>query len=125
MGDKIRIEKMLFEIDYKIADFVSKISRQRILVDFDTPQKISYGQASEILKGIVFSERIIEPRCMSDEEIMKEIVFLTKCDSKYANSMLGVFDKMGLRLFSDEEELDVDLASFVIAKGLLTAQESK
>lgn len=127
IDDKLKIEKMLFEIDYKITDYVSKISEKKIRVDFETPEEISYEQASKILKDIVLSERIIFPQHISNDEIMREIVFLTKCDPKPAKNILDVFYKMGLGLFpgEDDEYGESNLASFVIAKGLLNAQEIK
>ncbi len=126
IGDKLKIEKMLFEIDYKITDYVSKISEKKIRVYFESPEEIPIEYASKILKDIVFSERIIEPQWISDDEIMREIVFLTKCGPEHAQNVLDVFDKMGLGLFPDEDGgRDSNLATFVIAKGLLNAQEIK
>ncbi len=122
--EKLRIEKMIFEIDYRILSFVSKIAEQKIRIECKPKDKISQEQVSQILKDIVFSKNIIHPECITDDIILKEIVSSTKCDAKYATDVLSMFKDIGLGMFLNEEfGFDYDLVSFVIAKGLLTTQE--
>lgn len=123
--EKLRVEKMLFELDHKITDIVSKIAEKKISIEYKPKNEISYKEASEILKKIIFSERIIYPESISDEKILKEIVISTKCDSFYADEVFLVLENMGLDMFLDEEESDFDLISFATAKDLLSTQETE
>lgn len=121
LEQNLRIEKMIFEIDYKITGFLSKLVERKIPIAYE--EEISYEEAIEILKEIILSDRIKHLECISDDEILKQVILSTKKDTKYAHDVLRVFLAMGLSMFLNEEEMDYDLVSFVSGKGLLNAKE--
>jgi len=125
---KLRIEKMISEMEYKILSYVSKIAEQRIHIESDEKKidEISYEQASKNLKKIILSEIIINSEEITDDVILRETVSITGCDRKYAYQVFEVLEKMGMSMFLDDEDTDVyDLVSFGFAKGLLTLEEKK
>ncbi|MHA7647411.1 hypothetical protein [Nitrosopumilus sp. S4] len=70
--EKLRIEKMIFDMDYKITGLVSKIAERKISIQYEQ-KEIPQEEITQILKEILFSERVIHPECLSEEEIQKEI----------------------------------------------------
>ena len=124
LEQSLRIEKMIFDIDYKITGFVSKIAERKIRIHHESKQEISYEKASEILKKIILSDRINHPECISRESILKEIIFATRCDAEYAHDVFEVLRHMGLEIFpDDDDESYFDLVSFVNAKSVLDTKE--
>lgn len=122
---KLRIEKMISEIEDKITGFVSKIAQKQILLE--TKEEIPDATALEILKKIVFSEQTKNPKDMSWKEIKKTIVVEAECDVEYSENMLKTFEKMGLNIFfeGDEYEGNYNLMSFADAKKILTSEEKE
>ena len=120
---RLKIEKMISDIEYRITSFVSKIAEKQIKIE--TEDIVTYEQAAEIFKKMVFSEIIKDPKDVSDDNVLKAILCATESDTKFANGVASVLHKMGLDMFRDNDsyETELDLVSFGDAKKLISEKE--
>jgi len=123
--EKLQIEKLLFDMEFKMINVVSKIEIKKTPIVKESKIKISIEDALQILKDIVLSEDDVDLESISENEIVKKIMVLKHCEEEYASAVYSEFCEMDLEIFTDEYEDDYDLVYFVKAKGILSSEESK
>ena len=123
---RFRLEKLLFEIEHKVAILVSKMTDSKILDGFDKTEEISEVEISEIVRSVAFSCGTMHTDKISEEEMLECVISMKKCDPEYAENVFGTMRSLGLNLFYDtSSDFDdsYDLLSFGTARGFIKEKE--
>ncbi len=116
---KLRIEKMIFEIDYKITEFMSKIVDK---IPVRNPVQVTPAEdAEEILREIVLAGRLDNPENTSEESLLQEMVTTAKLGVMGAEEILYELQDMGMEMFPSKE--GYNLVSFMTAREIITPKE--
>lgn len=122
---KLQIEKLLFEIDYKIAGFLSKVLGKDHQFDLGN-EEISDNEIIDVIRKLCLSENILYPESHSNESILKNVISITCCDAKHAQNILKTLKKMGLDMFKDIASIgEYDVMSFAVAKRIVSPKEKE
>lgn len=120
----IRIEKMLFDIDYKITGIISKVLGNNLQIEEIGNEKVSEQKASELVRDICLSGSIMYPDSQNERDILRETIVTTSCDIRHARNIFKCLIEMGLEVFSkDTLGKEFDLLAFANAKGIITTKE--
>lgn len=125
-SSKLALEKLLYEIDSKIAVFVSKMTAKDLRVDaYAITEEITEEEISEIVRYLIFDADHFFPEHISKEEILKDTIRLRKSDMQYTTNVFNTMRKLGLELYSDHEILKetYDLFRFALTRGYITKEE--
>jgi len=122
---RIKLEKFISNIDFKIAGMFSKIYTS------DVPEKydISNEDFVNVIKQICYSPHIQNISDIGDQSIKKAIFLATAASTKYVNDFFTMMKDEGLTFYSKFvtanlfENEKFDLASFVVAKKILSQNE--
>ncbi len=123
---RLRLEKLLFEIEHKVATLVSKIADRKILDMFGKTEEISEVEISEIVRSVAFSCGTMHPDKISEEEMLECVISMKKCDLEYAENVFRTMQSLGLNLFCDTSSNfgeSYDLLSFGTARGFIKEKE--
>lgn len=125
-SSKVTLEKLLYELDSKIAGFVSKMAGKDLRVDkYGITEEISEEEISEIIRYSIFDAGHFFPERVSKDEILQDTIRQKKCDTGYATNVFNTMRKLGLELCSDIEILKqtYDLFRFALIRGFVTKEE--
>ena len=122
---RFKVEKLIFDIDYKRASFVSKIGGFSVAANL-----ISDEVFSDIVRQLCLSEKtlyskMLYPERFSEEEIKKEIFAITSSDTKYVSDFFNSLIEKGLRLFTVVSSFGIsyDLLSFAVGRKIISKEE--
>lgn len=120
---KVVLEKMIFEIDNKIAGFASKMSGQNIRVDeYEITEEILEEELVELVRYFIFSAGHLYPQSIPEEMILQDTIRLKKCDIEHARNVLNTMKRLGLELCKSLESVhnSYDLLMFSSLRGYIT-----
>lgn len=125
-SSKVTLEKMIFEIDSKIAGFVSKMAGKDLRVGkYGITEEIPEDEISEIVRYSIFDASHLYPESRSGETILQDTIRLKKCDIQYAENALNTMKKLWLELCRDRGSMNqtYDLFRFASIRGYITKEE--
>ena len=123
---KVTLEKMVLDIDNKIANFVSKMVGKELRFDkYAVTEEVSEGELSEIVRYSVFSAAHLYPDSTSEETILLDTVRMKKSDIQYARNVLNTMKKLGLELCKNDSVTgrNYDMLKFASIRGYITKEE--
>jgi len=95
----LALEKFLFEIECKIASFVSKIAGKSLHIDRNSfTEEISEKEISELVRHLIFDSGKMYSERYTEGELLKEIISKKKCDVPYADKVVKTMKMNGLQL---------------------------
>lgn len=98
-ASKVALEKMIFEIDSKIAGFASKLAGQNISVDkYGITEEVSEEELAELVRYSIFDADHLHPESIAEETILQDTIKFKKCDIEYARNTLNTMIRLGLQL---------------------------
>lgn len=110
MHDKLVIEKLIFDIEQKMIQFSSKISPKQDFIDEDQ-HKISEEKISHVTRNIIKNVGLDAVK-MKQSDILFRIISNEKCEMSTANQIYDRMMDFGLKLCSDNYELEFNLLQF-------------
>ena len=123
---KITLEKMVFEIDNKIAGFVSKMVAKDLRFDkHRITEEVSEEELSEIVRYSIFSGTRLYSESTSEETILQDTIRMKKCDIQYAKNVLNTMKKLGLEVCKNDRDMhqNYDLLKFASIRAYITKEE--
>lgn len=123
---KLRLEKMVLDIDNKIAGYVSKIMGKDLRSDkYDTTEEILEDELSGIVRYLIFDSGNLHSDSTSEKNIMLDTIKMKKCDIQYARNVLNTMKKLGLELCKNygSTPTEYDLLKFASIRGYITKEE--
>jgi len=127
-ASKVALEKMIFEIDSRIAGFASRMAGQNIGVDkYGITEEISEEELAELVRHSIFDADHLYPERISEEMIQQDAIRFKKCDIEYARNVLNTMKRLGLTLcksFGSSYD-SYDLLWFASLRGYVTKDELK
>lgn len=127
-ASKVALEKMIFEIDSRIAGFASKMAGQNISVDkYGITEEISEEEFAELVRYSIFDAGHLYPESISEEMIQQDAIRFKKCDVEYARNIVNTMKRLGLTLcksFGSSYD-SYDLLWFASLRGYITKDELK
>jgi len=127
-ASKVVLEKMIFEIDSKIAGFASKLAGQNISVDkYGITEEIPEEELAELVRYSIFDAGHLYLESISEEMIQQDSIRLKKCDAEYASNILYTMKRLGLTLCKSfgSSYNSYDLLWFASLRGYITKDELK
>ena len=125
-SSKVTLEKMVFEIDNKIAGFVSKMIGKDLNVDeYAITEEVSEDELTDIVRHSIFSAGTLQPESASEDEVLLDTISMKKCDIQYAKNVLNTMKKFGLELCENRHGMDksYDLFKFALLRGYVAKEE--
>lgn len=122
---KIRLEKLLFDIDYKVTGVISKVLRNNLQVENLGKEEISDEEAFHIVRKICLSENVLlRPEQLGEKDILKQVIGIKNCNEKQARDVFDQLKKIGIELF-DKGTINAsfDLLEFAVARKIITSNE--
>ena len=127
-ASKVALEKMIFEIDSRIAGFASRMAGQNIGVDkYGITEEISEEELAELVRHSIFDADHLYPERISEEMIQQDAIRFKKCDVEYASNILCTMKRLGLTLcksFGSSYD-SYDLLWFASLRGYVMKDELK
>lgn len=127
-ASRVALEKMIFEIDSRIAGFASKMAGQNIGVDkYGITEEISEEELAELVRYSIFDAGHLYPESISEDEIQQDAIRFKKCDIEYARNALNTMLRLGLQLCRSVGSAynSCDLLWFASLRGYVTKDELK
>ena len=127
-ASRVTLEKMIFEIDSKIAGFASKLAEQNISVDkYGITEEIPEEELAELVRYSIFDAGHLYLESISEEMIQQDSIRLKKCDAEYASNILYTMKRLGLTLCKSfgSSYNSYDLLWFASLRGYITKDELK
>jgi len=127
-ASRVALEKMIFEIDSKIAGFASKLAEQNISVDkYGITEEIPEEELAELVRYSIFDAGHLYLESISEEMIQQDSIRLKKCDVEYASNVLYTMKRLGLTLCKSfgSSYNSYDLLWFASLRGYITKDELK
>lgn len=126
LTDKLLIEKLLFDIDNKIAQIITKLVLNQEKFVLPDGNEIIEDDIEEFVRTLVKKKNYVFKSCnFSEDEILYEAIKLEKCDMNQARKFFQEMMDLGLGLCDDENH-DYDrynLLKFCIMRGYVTKEE--
>lgn len=125
---RLALEKFLFEIENKIASFVSKLMGKSLDIYNDSfTEEISEEEISEIVRHLVFDSGKLYPESYSEDQILRDIIAKKKCNVSYADHMVKSMKVLGLTFCGEEGEASeaYHLIKFGIMRDYITEIEAE
>ena len=125
-SSKLVLEKLLYEIDSRIAAFVSKMKGRDLRVDsYAITEEITEEEISEVIRYSIFDVDHFFPERTSKEEILQDMIRLKKSDMQHAKNAFNTMEKLGLELCQERDILKpaYDLFRFALMRGYITKEE--
>lgn len=125
-SSKVTLEKMILEIDNKIASIVPKMIGKDLSIDeYAITEDISEDELTAIVRNSIFSNDHLYPESASEDDILLDTLSMKKCDVQYAKNVLNTMKKLGLELCEDSRGADTnyDLFKFALMRGYITKEE--
>jgi len=120
---RLRIRRLLFDMDQRITGFVLKIAEKSIKT---SRFNICYDVSEEEIKSLIMSMSKEARKNETREGLLQRIISLQKCDLEYAESVFNTMRKLGLDLFElkfgsykNDENPSYNIASFASHRGFL------
>jgi len=132
-SQKITIEKLLFEIESRLAQLIGKIMANGKKLQNCAKIEISENEIKEMIRDLVLENESPDEDAdvYSENEIKFKLIRKTKCDASYADAFLQEMSSLGLELCEeDKEEEDFgysrtfNLAKFATLRGYISIDES-
>lgn len=123
---KITVEKMIFDIDNKIAGFAAKMAGKDLGFDrYDATEEISDKEISEIVRYLIFDAEDFGPVNATEDSILKNIIKKKKCDVQYARNVVSQMGKLGLQLYNTDFHVTdyYNLLNFASMRGYITKEQ--
>lgn len=122
---KIHLEKLLFDIDYKVTGLISKVLRNNLHVEELGKEEISDEEVFRIVRKICLSENVwLSPEKLDEKEILKQVILIKNCNEKQARNVFGQLKKMGIELFENSaSNWKFDLLEFAVTRKIITSDE--
>jgi hypothetical protein len=124
----IKLEKMITEIDNKIAGVASRLIGRDLEVDkFRITEEIPKEEISKIVKYLIFDAGHLDPECVLEDQIIEGIIKKEKCDIAYPRNVINIMRKLGLVLcyVPGNAGLNYDLLKFASMRGIITKEEEQ
>ena len=96
--NKLAIEKLLFHIDDRLAQFVSKIISNNIIFSYTKNDYEIMNRTKEIAKYLLLYDDIQYDDMWSKQDLFYNIIGKYKCDVAYTNAILSNMERLGLEL---------------------------
>ena len=126
VSKKIRLERLLFDIDYKITGFISKVLGSNLQIDKLGSEEIPQDEISGIVRKICLSGFVMYPDSMEERDILRQIISITGCDEDHSRNIFKTLKNMGLAMFTKvTSQANYDLLSFAVAKRILSTKEKE
>lgn len=125
---KIIVEKMIFEIDNKIAGFVSRLEGRNLTIGrYGITEEISEEEIKDTVRYLIFDTDNSPPEHMLENTILENIIRRNKCDFEYARNVLNTMNKLGFGLCSVDTHTGqlYELLKFASMRGYITKVEHK
>ena len=125
-SSKVTLEKMILEIDNKIAGLFSKMIGKDLSIDeYEITEDISEDDLTTIVRHSIFSNDHLYPESASEDDILLDTLSMKKCDIQYAKNVLNTMKKLGLELCENSRGSDrnYDLFKFALMRGYVTKEE--
>ena len=125
-SSKLALEKLLYEIDAKLASLVSKMKGRDLRVDsYAITEEITEDEISEIRRYSIFDAGHFFPEFTSEHDILQDIIRLKKSDMQYAKNAFNTMKKLGLELCEERDILKptYDLFRCALMRGYITKEE--
>lgn len=123
--DKITAEKMLFELDKRISQFVSPIINHK-------NNEIKQGKSiddiiKEISEFFVLNEDVEKITSYDKNDLLHDIIKLQKCDLAYARQIFARMEELGFELckFWNSTAFRYNLVKFIEMRGFLSDEKLK
>ena len=132
IDEKIRIEKIISDIDSKMMQFLSKMSLGgRSMLTPTVKTEIEESEIREFVRDLILHDEDPDlSDIYSEDELEFEFVKRTKCDVSYARSAIIRMNDYGLGLCKEEpyplishDSADCNLRKFAILRGYITIDE--
>lgn len=127
-ASRVALEKMIFEIDSRIAGFASKMAGQDLKVyTYEITEEISEEELAEVVRYSIFDAGNLYPENITEETILQDAIKFKKCDIEYARNTLNTMIKLGLQLCRSVGSTynSYDLLWFASLRGYITKDELK
>ena len=126
ISKKIRLEKLLFDIDYKTTGIITKVLGKNFTAEDLGREEISEEEISNIVRKICLSGRGAYPESIQERDILIEVILTKECDETQARNFFECLRRMGLGLFEEEKSFNrFDLMEFAVSRKIITLEEQK
>jgi len=128
LNNKLVIERLIFDIDNKITQIITKIMPSKSVsfskIDLD---QIKDDSIKEIVRYLATKNPLFDKIKYSEDEMLYEIIKMKKCDLEHAKLIVEKMEELGLKLCLSHEPLDVefryDMKKFAQMRGYLSKKE--
>jgi predicted DNA-binding protein YlxM (UPF0122 family) len=130
--DKIKLEKLIAEIDNRLAQFYSKaLYARREITSSSNPEKDDEEEIRTVVKDVILSNKNSKSRWIfSYDSLEHEFIEKTKCGILEFNMIFDKMDDYGLELCeqksessSEKSDPDYDLLEFAKLRGYFSVEE--
>ena len=123
--NKVAIEKLIFQINDKLSQFVSKIISSSTVITNPKNEEELMEKIKELVKYILLYEQIEPKLGWLENDILFCAIKKYKCDYPYANAIFENMEKLGLKLCEVfyETKPGCDLIKFAEMRGFLSDNE--
>lgn len=122
LGEKLDIEKLIFEIDNKTSYIITKAIPY---LDFNTKSKldeINEAEIKEIVNEIVTSHQGYR-LSLDKDAILYDIIKFKKCDLDYAELVFAKMESLGLKICTEViSRLTYDIKKFAIMRDYISVE---
>ena len=136
IDEKIRLEKLIYDINNKLAQFFSKaifVSRDDLPLLMKLDEDIEEDRIKEFVSWVIKSEKLKSDSIYSEDQIKNFLIWYTREDQRYANSTFQQMMDFGLGFCKAQQNYaqninltnkeKYDLERFAIMRGYFTKEE--
>ena len=128
---KLAIEKLIFQINDKLSQFVSKIISSNTVIPNPKNEEEIMERTKDFVRYLLLDGEKRTDTLWTKDDLQYNIIKRCKCDFVYANSIFSNMEKLGLNLCEITPDLDnifddkskYDILKFAEMRGLLSDQE--
>ena len=125
---KIALEKLIFQINDKLSQFVSKIISSDIVIQNPKNEEVM-EKTKDFVRSLLLGGKKETSTLWTKDDILFAIIKKYKCDLTYANSIFSNMEKLGSELCKtklglfDEYETKYDVLQFAEMRDFLSDNE--
>lgn len=124
---KLAIEKLIFQIDNKLSQFVSKIISSNIAGENIKNNQEVIDKTKEIVRYLLQEKNLGTSDRWTEKELLYQIIKRFKCDLTFANTVFNNMKRLGLEVCKRVEPFDTemkyDLVLFAYMCGFISEKE--
>lgn len=131
---KIAIEKMIFQTNDKISQFVFKIISSKTVVTYPQNEEEIMERTRDFVRYILLDDKIEKHASWVQSDLLFNIIKRYKCDVDYANSIFSNMGDLGLDFCGDTKTVtnmyglpdtmtEYDILQFAEMRGFLSENE--